>query len=281
MPHTLFRVTVVDNATIADNLRRLTLHAPEFASHSLTGPDEFFGLIMPAIGERFLPPTLEDDNIRNIRAAVNAIDEDKRPALRWYTIREHLPEKSCITVDIVTHGDNGPGSAWVLRAQPGQEAGYYPGDTRWTPQLTPEQHSPQLLIADCSSAPALRSILEHKARHAPEDLELSDVILVAEAAHTEDLISAHSLPTTFEPGFAEEWEARLRSLNVTYQAKIEDTLKEIYSDAGTELSHPTSMWVCGEGELAKQARRYAINSLGVDAEHIVWIPFWLFGRPRP
>ena len=43
----LVRVTVSATDEVAPNLRRLTLRGPGLASLTLTGPDEYFGLLMP------------------------------------------------------------------------------------------------------------------------------------------------------------------------------------------------------------------------------------------
>ena len=60
----------------------------------------------------------------NVRTAVAQIPEAQRPEMRWYTVRALRPEAAEIDVDIVVHGDSGPGSAWALRAAPGDRVGF-------------------------------------------------------------------------------------------------------------------------------------------------------------
>ena len=53
-----------------------------------------------------------------------ALPARHRPALRWYTIRDHDPVLGVVDIDVVdTHGDSGPGSAWTCRARPGDPVG--------------------------------------------------------------------------------------------------------------------------------------------------------------
>ena len=59
----LVRARVVSNQELAPQLRRLTLTAPEFASVTLTGADEYVGLLMPRQGKLTMP----DPTIANIR----------------------------------------------------------------------------------------------------------------------------------------------------------------------------------------------------------------------
>lgn len=49
--------------------------------------------------------------------------EDKRPAVRTYTIRRIDAGAGVFDVDFVLHGDHGIGSAWAMRARPGDIVG--------------------------------------------------------------------------------------------------------------------------------------------------------------
>ena len=46
-----------------------------------------------------------------------------KPAIRKYTIRGIDVENGTLEVDLVVHGDNGPGSAWAISASPGDDVG--------------------------------------------------------------------------------------------------------------------------------------------------------------
>lgn len=276
--HSLFRVTVQTTESLAPHLQRLTLHAPEFADFQLTGPDEFFGLVMPQLGENFAP---FDTAGTNIRAAVTAIPEPQRPGLRWYTIRGHQPERATVTMDAVTHGDNGPGSAWIRRAQPGQEAGFFRCQALWVPPQTHDgtQHgrpgARQLLVADASALPALRHILECHAAGRPTNLGQADP---PDLART-DVIAVVSSEDEVEPGLIQEWEAQVGGLRVvTAPAEVGRAMDELYAE-GPELLG--SVWASGEGDMTKAVRYHAMQRYDLDSDAIFWCPYWFVGKARP
>ena len=69
--HALHTVTLLDNQQLKPRLHRLTFTTDAFADFPLTGPDEYFGLVMPKPGRDFEP--FDIDGV-NIRAAVAAED---------------------------------------------------------------------------------------------------------------------------------------------------------------------------------------------------------------
>lgn len=264
-PHRIIPVTVVSNEQLAPRLHRVTFTASDFADYPLDGPDEFFGLLMPRQGEQFHPFDLGDSNIR---ATVANLPEETRPELRWYTIRGLDPATSTMWTDVVTHGDSGPGSRWVRRALPGDTAGMYMCGAIWVPAP-----SPQLMIADASSIPALRHVLAHLQRTNPEALALTDIIAVIT-----DLDEV-------EPDFSTEWSPQVRSLTVVTTSKTLESdatlasLRDHYSPEHGGL--PRSLWACGEGSLAKTVRKFAVDELQLSPDVIEWSPFWFHGKARP
>ena len=81
---------------------------------------------------------MPDPEPLNVRASIAAIPEDVRPDLRWYTIRSHDRAAGRIDVDIVTHGDSGPGSAWTVR-RVGRRPRRVPGERRPLPRARPRR----------------------------------------------------------------------------------------------------------------------------------------------
>jgi len=154
--HRCFAVTVSEVADVAAHLRRITVQAPELRDYRPTGPDEYFGLVIPPAGKDLVLP---EPKGLNIRAELGAIPEESRPDLRWYTVRSHDPAAGRLLIDVVTHGDNGPGSAWALRTGPGDAVGLRTLTSAWR-----RTEAPQLLVADPSSAPALRAPVEARTR---------------------------------------------------------------------------------------------------------------------
>ncbi|AWB83381.1 siderophore-interacting protein [Corynebacterium liangguodongii] len=263
MSHTLLPATLTANQQLKPKLHRLTFSSPAFSRHRLTGPDEYFGLIMPKKGQEFTP--FEIDGV-NIRSAVSALPEEKRPELRWYTVRNFRPAEQEIDVDVVTHGDSGPGSRWIRRARPGDTVGIFTCPALWVPPT-----DSQLLVADASALPALRHILAYQRANAPQALSRTDVVAVVTS--TDEV----------EGRFVAEWSRSLRNLTVVSAEETGETRVVLGTLHGAYDVHsaPRSVWVSGEGELAKAVRRLAVTGWGISPANVVWVPYWFRGKARP
>ncbi|WP_297004803.1 siderophore-interacting protein [uncultured Corynebacterium sp.] len=286
----LVRVTVAAVSDVAPNLRRLTLSGPGLASLTLTGPDEYLGLLMPAPGQTV--PELEAEGM-NIRAAVAALDESERPGLRWYTVR-HFRQSAGgvggavagadggagggesggaageIDIDVVMHDDHpGPGARWVSGASVGDDAAIWLCNAIWI-----RHASRPLFVADASAVPALRAILEFTEDHHPDDLVKYHVRVVA-----------HS-PEELEPGLAEEWTERVGSLSILYVTpglEAEAVCDALRRDrgAGHPAASPEYLWASGEAGMTKAVRKMAVDEWDVDRDFADWVAYWIEGRPRP
>lgn len=261
--HRLLPVTLTGNTRLKPRLHRLTFHSPAFSDYPLAGPDEYFGLLMPQDEQDFSPFPVDD---ANVRAAVTRLPDDIRPALRWYTIRKLNQEACTIDVDVVTHGDNGPGSHWILNAQPGDTAGIYTGQALWQ-----APRKSQLLLADASALPALWHILEHYEAFSPEILDAVDVV----AMITDD--------DEVEDGLEETWRGKVRSLTMVLAPDDEHCTRarQLLGSRFTPDTAPDSVWVAGEGDLAKAVRSLAVHDWDVPREDVIWSVYWMKGRPRP
>ncbi|RAV33348.1 siderophore-interacting protein [Corynebacterium heidelbergense] len=278
-PHRWFPAEVLSNELIAGNVRRITLHARDIASWTMTGPDEFFGLLMPQSGVPIedLSALLHVPAGSNLRAVLNRVPQAQRPDLRWYTVRQ-LDRASCrLSFDVVTHGVRsigpgttaGPGLTWATCATPGDKVGV------WTVRgLWHRAHQRQLLVADAAAMPSIRSILEFQATHNPTQLSRMHVVAIVES--DEDI----------EPGMTKEWVARIGSLSIiraplSEQADAAETAMATLRSAGHPAAHPEYVWVGGEGTMCKLVRAMAVREWGLDRQRILWCPYWLVGRPRP
>lgn len=273
--HRIICATVYDVSTPAENLQRIVIHSPELVGFQLSGPDEFFGLFMPARSGENLHLPLHGGSA-NIRASVAAMPETQRPNLRWYTVRSLDPECGQITFDVATHGVKnpkdehvGPGLAWVLRARVGDQVGI------WTCQgLWHRAQNSQMLVADPSAAPSVRAILEYTQAFAQE--QLCDMHLVVVAENHDDL----------EPSLVADWESKLGSLEVLFSAATDfSTAVMSHLRQLDRAEHPATqskyVWVAGEGQLCKDVRHHAIHAWGLASESVQWCPYWFLGRARP
>lgn len=273
--HRIIRATVYDVNTPAENLKRIVIHSPELVGFQLSGPDEFFGLLMP-------PNTHEDLHLplyngdTNIRACVAAMPDGQRPNLRWYTVRSFDPERGLIAFDVATHGvknpkdgNVGPGLTWTLEARTGDQVGIWTGRGLWH-----RAHSSQTLVADPSAAPSVRAILEYTQTFVPEQLCDMHVIVVAE--NHGDL----------EPSLIADWESKLGSLEVLFSAATDfSTAVMSHLQQLDRAKHPATqskyVWVAGEGQLCKDVRHHVVHTWGLNIESVKWHPYWFLGRARP
>lgn len=273
--HRIIRATVCDVSTPAENLKRIVIHSPELVGFQLSGPDEFFGLFMPAKPGEDLHLPLHGGGA-NIRASVAAMPETQRPNLRWYTVRTFDPERGQMAFDVATHGVDspngehvGPGLAWALSARVDDQVGI------WTCQgLWHRAHNSQTLIADPSAVPSIRAILEYAQAFAPE--QLCDMHLVVVAENHDDL----------EPSLVADWESKLGSLEVLFSATTDFSAAVMsHLQQLDRVEHPATqsryVWVAGEGQLCKEVRHHAIHTWGLNSESVQWCPYWFLGRARP
>lgn len=263
----LVRVTVTATDRISPHLQRITLRGEGLVGMTLTGPDEYFGLLMPAPGTEV--PVLSADGL-NVRAAVAALDEAVRPQLRWYTVRNFRQATGEIDVDVVMHDDHpGPGARWVSAAAVGDHAAVWLCNAVWIRHATRP-----LFVADASAVPALRAVLEFVTDHHPEELPMAHVRVVA---HDEGEL---------EPGLVEEWGEQVGSLQVVYAepgTEADAVCAVLRRDraAGHPAAHPEYVWASGEAGMTKAVRGVAVKEWDVDRAHVDWIAYWIEGRPRP
>ncbi len=255
--HAQFEATVAAVRDLNSSVRRLTFAAPEFTGYELAGPDEYFGLLMPGADGRLHLPDAERVNVR---AAVSEMPEEEQPGLRWYTIRALRRDRGEVDVDIVTHGDSGPGSTWALRAQVGDTVGFRSGGALYTAF----ESARQLFVADETAVPALLAVLEERARRGLPGLG-QDV-----SAHVEvpspEILEGFEVPadvTVHVRGAANPGSAVLAALTA-----------DPASTAGFDYA-----WACGESGLATSLRRHLVE-VGMDKKSITFSGYWKLGAAR-
>ncbi len=245
-------MTVVAVTDVAPAVRRITFHANEFRGYRTNGPDEFFGLLIPRADGLVMPDPLE----ANLRRAVHLLPEAERPELRWYTLRAVRPDAGEADVDVVLHGDAGPGSAWACRVQVGDVAGFRQHNALHFPGAT----GPQLLVADETGAPALAAILDAR----PADQPVIAVVEVPDADHV------GPLPTR-RPGV---------DLTVVVRGPQAPGSAALAAVRRLDLPDLGYAWICGEHELATGVRRHLVRDRGIDRRRVMFSSFWTRGQAR-
>lgn len=247
-----FEMTVVAVSALGGGMRRITFAADELADFRRVGADEYFGLLMPRPGAVL---TLPDGDRENVRAAIADMPEGERPDLRWYTIRAHHAVNRTIDVDIVTHGDSGPGSAWAVRAVAGDRVGFRSGGALFRGH---ECDGPVLLAADETAVPALAAIADAHPEvldRATIHLEVADEAVLAAYTFGGADVAVHV--RTDVPGSA---------------------LLPALADA--DLGRLGYAWVCGESGMVTEARRHLVRAAGVDRRKVLFSGYWKLGQER-
>lgn len=244
--HVQFEMTVAAVRDLTDRVRRITFAADGFRTWQVSGPDEYFALLMPKEGGLHLPQAK-----LNVRAAISRMPEEQQPEIRWYTVRSHRAAAGEIDVDIVLHGDAGPGSAWACRAEPGQVVGFRSGASPYDPT---RRGTPRLFVADETAVPALAAILEQEPAGAHAFVEVPSKDCLASFAGDPDLTV---VLREGAPG-----EAAVKAL------------------AAVDLTGLRYVWACGEQGLATGVRRYLTGEAGLDKEAVFFSGYWKLGEAR-
>ncbi len=252
-----FEATVVAVTDLGGGMTRVTCAADGLRSFVPCGPDEYVGLLMPTAGR---PLVMPDPEPLDLRACVAALPEADRPALRWYTIRDHDPVLGHVDLDIVTHGDSGPGSAWTCRARRGDQVGLRAGGALYRGG---EVRGRQVLVADETAVPSVAAILDSwggagDARDHGVEVHVEVADLAVLAAY--DLGDATVHRRTGRPG-----------------STLVPALEVALAAAGGPVDYA---WVCGEAGLVAGARS-ALRRHGLDRRSIFTCGYWKLGRARP
>ena len=255
--HAQFEATVARVRDLNPVMRRITLAAPELTGYALAGPDEYFGLLMPGADGRLHLPDAERVNVR---AAVAEMPEEEQPGLRWYTVRELRRSTSELDVDVVTHGDAGPGSAWAVRAKVGDPVGFRSGGALYTAFDPPRQ----LFVADETAVPALLAILEERSRRGLPGP--GDAVQAHVEVPTAEVLEGLDLPETIT--------VHLRGEEDPGSAVLAALTADASLTEGFDYA-----WACGEAGLATSVRRHLV-AVGMEKRDITFSGYWKLGAAR-
>ncbi|WP_377638991.1 siderophore-interacting protein [Oryzobacter terrae] len=251
-----FEMTVVGVEDLGAGMRRVTFEAPGLTGFECCGPDEYFGLVLPRPGGALVMP---DPEPLNVRAAIADIAEDVRPDLRWYTIRAHDALAGRIDVDIVTHGDSGPGSAWTVRASVGDRAGFRASGALYRGLDLPGR---QVLVADETAVPSVAAILE---------------ALGGPAAATARGVEVHV--EVADPAVLGGYDLGAATVHVRRGVPGSAVVPALDTHLARGGAPVVYAWACGETDLAAGARRALVRH-GVDRRRVYFCGYWKLGRAR-
>ena len=230
---------------VVPNIVRVTLSGPELAGFTSVGPADHMKVFFPdpATGILTLPDVGPDGLRRGAEGVVISRD---------YTPRAVRPGE--LDIDIVVHGLDGPASAWVELAKPGDDLGIAgPRGSR----LVPEGIERLLIVADETALPATGRWLE---------LLPADVPVTALFHVVGDTVESY-----FDPAIAARMDAEWITHADGHQ-QLEESLRSLGRiDAGTFV------FMAGEADVLVPLRRYLRHELFLPAEQVSASGYWRRG----
>lgn len=289
----LFNVTLARKTSVSPSLLSLTFTGSEVAKIKSDSPDQRIKMLFPS--EDGTPSALPMAG--QWYQQLQALPKAKRPIMRTYTLRHVAPEREEMTVEFVSHGTEGPASAWAIAAQPGDTLqivapnGDYQADSggyEWTP---PEGLKQALIVADETALPAARGILELLAmqRNPPkvqaffEVPEEGDCVELSACSFAEIIwLPRKAFNATHGERLipAVEQQARTPQANPSHDAIREEEEGELLWDKATTGDREFYGWIAAESSVVKMLRRHLISERGVSHDAINFMAYWSKGRQK-
>jgi NADPH-dependent ferric siderophore reductase len=243
-----FVTRVLRTEQLSPGMRQITVGGGDLADFTPIAPDQFVYVLSPPAGRTEL--TIGRDFSWE---AYQHMDVAERPVGAYYTVRRWRPEVHEIDLVVVLHGDEGEGSAWARRAQPGDPVALWgprqafepPTDTDW-----------YLLVGDETGLPAMAAILEAL----PADTVVLAVIEVADAGE--------HLPLPESPSVRVDWLHRDGAAPGTSTALV-DAVRALELPPGTGYA-----WGGGESHVMTAVRRFLRRELGMAREAVSMLAYW-------
>ncbi|KAA0108514.1 siderophore-interacting protein [Mycolicibacterium sp. P9-22] len=144
---------VISSEQLAPHMIRLVLGGVGFDTFTPGGYTDSYvkiAIVDPDVDVAALPHPLTLDSF-------NVLPENKRPAVRTYTVRSVDASLRQVSIDFVVHGESGVAGPWAAAAQPGQPAYLMGPSGAYAPDPAADWH---LLAGDESGLPAISAALE-------------------------------------------------------------------------------------------------------------------------
>ncbi|MBB1200869.1 siderophore-interacting protein [Enterobacteriaceae bacterium 89] len=288
----LFNVRLVRKTEISPSMLSLVFSGPEVAQMKRDAADQRIKMLFPS--EDGTPSALLAEG--EWYKTAQEMPKEKRPVIRTYTLRHVDPLNQEVTVEFVSHGQEGPASAWAINAVAGETLQIVApnaahkessGGYEWTP---PAGLVNALIVADETALPAARGILEQLATQANPP-QVQAFFEVPEEADCVDLSEFHFADIIWLPrktNGAKHGESLLQAIKA--QVKVpENHVSEVTTEESEETllwekatTHNTEFygWVAAESTAVKKLRQYLVGERGVASDAINFMAYWAKGRIR-
>jgi NADPH-dependent ferric siderophore reductase len=250
-----FLTEVVRVEQITPVLRQVTFGGGDLVDFIPAGPDQFLYLLVPPRGrtELSIGRDFSWEQYQQMPA-------DDRPVGAYYTVRRWRPEVHEIDMLFVLHGDEGEGSAWAMRAQPGDRVALWGPRVIYAPPVDTEWY---LLVGDETGLPAIGAILESL----PAGTKAEVFVDVADEAEQTPL------PTAADANI--RWLPRDGVEAGTHSALV-DAVRALPWPEGHAYA-----WGGGESRAVTAVRKYLRKELGLAREQVSMTGYWRHATASP
>ena len=288
----LFNVRLVRKTEISPSMLSLVFSGPDVAHMKRDAADQRIKMLFPS--EDGTPSALLEDG--EWYKTVQGMAKEKRPVIRTYTLRHVDPLNQEVTVEFVSHGLEGPASAWAINAVAGETMQIVApnaahkessGGYEWTP---PAGLRNALIVADETALPAARGILEQLAAqlNPPRVQAFFEVPEEADCVDLSEFRFADIIWLPRNRNGAKHGESLLEALRA--QVKVPENRHVAATDEEPEetllwqkaTTHNAEFygWVAAESTAIKRLRQYLVGERGVASDAINFMAYWAKGRCR-
>ncbi|WP_029431479.1 siderophore-interacting protein [Blastococcus sp. URHD0036] len=242
------QATVIRSSRVTPHVVRIVLGGPGLAGFSPVHSDSYVKLVLPPRGAPYAAPFDPD--------AVQA--EHPRefwPSTRTYTVRRWDEAAGELTLDVVTHGDEGLAGPWASAAQPGDTVMLFGPGGAYTPGTDADWH---LLVGDETTLPAIAASIERL----PAGARALAFVEVADATEQQDLVLPEGVTLTWVH----------RGDHAPGTALVAAVLSAALPEGTVQA------FVHGEAGAVRDLRRWLRGTLAVPRELLSVSGYWRIGR---
>lgn len=220
--------------------------------------------------------------------------EGERAAIRTYTLRQVRRSAAEFDVDMVDHGDSGPGSAFAGSAAVGDRVlvlgpnDAYDGDAGGLEFHREAAAGTHLLAGDETAIPAIWGICE-RLPHGARGLVCVET---ADAADVVDLPCPPGLEVSWVRSTPVRGELQTQEVRrwladhpeLTHGGGAGETTiffdgdEDAYWETAEEQDPRFSVWIAGESSVVKSLRRVLVNEFEVPKSAVAFMGYWREGR---